>query len=58
MISCTKCGCTSNGTIAGFRPCHLRDPVEDHNFVVPIGMSIYLVTVVLLLILVSESFLQ
>lgn len=32
-IICSKCGVESDGSIAGFNPCHLRDPVQDHNFV-------------------------
>jgi hypothetical protein len=30
--TCSKCGAKNAGTFAGFNPCHLRTPVEDHNF--------------------------
>jgi hypothetical protein len=35
MSTCTKCGYKTDESFLGIRPCHLRVPVEDHNFVAP-----------------------
>ncbi len=33
MVStCNKCGATNDGNFAGWDPCHLRDPKENHDF--------------------------
>jgi hypothetical protein len=37
--TCSKCGATNDGLIAGLNPCHFRQPQEDHNFTANTGNS-------------------